>query len=144
MLLLGTKGDAMDALAITTILEIMGTPRHGLKAGVEITAVVAVIMGVVQEPHLGIKNLHHLDKLAMGTADTLHTPLPQSFQFEGQYQTISHTWLQSLPQCSGLSFHKYSLETSSLSRSCRSELAAQASSHRFLVRMAAIAIMLLV
>jgi hypothetical protein len=77
MLLLGTKGDVMDALAMTTVLEIMETPRHGLKAGMEITTIVlvAVIMGVVQEPHLG----HAVDKLATGTADTLRTPLPRTW-----------------------------------------------------------------
>jgi hypothetical protein len=39
MLPLGNKGDAMDALAMTTVLEIRETPRHGLRAGVEIRAI---------------------------------------------------------------------------------------------------------
>jgi hypothetical protein len=45
---------------------------------VEIRAIVLMvgIMAAVQEPRLGIKNLHHHHHLlAMGTADTLHTPL---------------------------------------------------------------------
>jgi len=88
MLPLGNKGDATNALAMTTALEIKEPPRHGLKVVVEITAIVltAVIMGVVQEPRLGINNLHHhlVGKLAMGTADTLHTP------------PLQRTWLLAL------------------------------------------------
>jgi hypothetical protein len=88
MLPLGNNGDAMDALVMTMALEIKEPPRRGLKVVVEITPIIlmALIMGVVQEPRLGINNLHHhlLDKLVMGTADTLHIP------------PLQRTWLLAL------------------------------------------------